>query len=124
MSKPAILTVDDDPQVSAAITRDLRNRYGSGYRIVRASSGAQALEVVARLALRGEPVALIASDQRMPGMTGIEMLEQAREHVAGASTCFSPRTRTPTSPSRRSTTSAWTTTCSNRGTRPRTACTR
>jgi len=84
VSKPAILTVDDDPQVSAAITRDLRNRYGSGYRIVRASSGAQALEVVARLALRGEPVALIASDQRMPGMTGIEMLEQAREHVAGA----------------------------------------
>ena len=84
MSKPAILTVDDDPQVSAAITRDLRNRYGSAYRIVRASSGAQALEVVSKLALRGEPVALIASDQRMPGMTGIEMLERARKHVAGA----------------------------------------
>ncbi|MDQ4091422.1 MAG: response regulator, partial [Actinomycetota bacterium] len=84
MSKPAILTVDDDPQVSAAISRDLRNRYGSAYRIVRATSGQQALEVVTKLALKGEPVALIASDQRMPEMTGIELLERARLHVAGA----------------------------------------
>ncbi len=84
MSKPAILTVDDDRMVLAAISRDLRNRYGNAYRIVRAASGAQALEIVAKLALRGEPVALIASDQRMPEMTGIEMLERARPHVAGA----------------------------------------
>jgi thioredoxin reductase (NADPH) len=84
LSKPAILTVDDDPQVSAAISRDLRNRYGASYRIVRASSGSQALDVVSKLALKGEPVALIASDQRMPEMTGIEMLEKARAHVAGA----------------------------------------
>ena len=84
VSKPAILTVDDDPQVSAAISRDLRTRYGNAYRIVRATSGPQALEVVAKLALKGEPVALIASDQRMPEMTGIEMLERARMHVAGA----------------------------------------
>ena len=84
MTKPTILSVDDDPQVSAAISRDLRNRYGGAYRIVRASSGAQALEIVTTLALRDEPVALIASDQRMPGMTGIEMLELARPHVKGA----------------------------------------
>lgn len=84
MSKPAILTVDDDPLVSAAITRDLRERYGAGYRIVRATSGQEALDVLARLALRDQPVALIASDQRMPGMTGIELLERARTHAPGA----------------------------------------
>ena len=84
MSKPTILTVDDDPMVSAAISRDLRGRYGGDYRIVRATSGAQALAVLTKLALRGHPVALIASDQRMPEMTGIEMLERARTHAPGA----------------------------------------
>lgn len=57
MSKPAILTVDDDPLVSAAISRDLRNRYGADYRIVRATSGAEALEALTKLALRNQPVA-------------------------------------------------------------------
>ena len=84
MAKPTILTVDDDLQVSQAITRDLRARYGEEYRIVRASSGAEALEVLAELALRDRPVALIASDQRMPQMTGIEMLGQSRLHAPGA----------------------------------------
>lgn len=84
MSKPTILTVDDDPMVSAAISRDLRNRYGDDYLVVRASSGTQALAVLAKLALRNQPVALIAADQRMPEMTGIEMLEQARVHAPGA----------------------------------------
>lgn len=84
MSKPAILTVDDDPAVSAAITRDLRNRYGSGYRIIRATSGAEALEALRTIALRGQQVALIASDQRMPGMSGIELLEQAMTHAPEA----------------------------------------
>jgi thioredoxin reductase (NADPH) len=84
MSKPTILTVDDDPLVSAAITRDLASQYGSAYRIVRAASGPEALAVLTTLALRDEPVALIAADQRMPQMTGIEMLEQARVHALGA----------------------------------------
>jgi thioredoxin reductase (NADPH) len=84
MSKPTILTVDDDPLVSAAITRDLASQYGSAYRIVRAASGPKALAVLTTLALRDEPVALIAADQRMPQMTGIEMLEQARVHAPGA----------------------------------------
>jgi thioredoxin reductase (NADPH) len=84
VSKPTILTVDDDPLVSAAISRDLVNHYGAEYRIVRASSGAEALAVLTKLALRDEPVALIAADQRMPQMTGIEMLEQARAHAPGA----------------------------------------
>ncbi|MGP8001488.1 MAG: FAD-dependent oxidoreductase [Streptosporangiaceae bacterium] len=84
MSKPTILAVDDDPDVSAAITRDLRGRYATDYRIVRAASGPDALRVLARLALRGQPVALIVADQRMPQMTGIETLERARSHAPGA----------------------------------------
>jgi thioredoxin reductase (NADPH) len=84
MSKPTILTVDDDAQVSAAIARDLTRRYGGEYQVIRATSGEQALSVLARLALRSQPVALIAADQRMPQMTGIEMLEQSRTHAPGA----------------------------------------
>ena len=84
MTKPTILAVDDDPGVLASITRDLRSRYGQDYRIVRASSGPQALEVLAELALRARPVALIASDQRMPEMTGVQMLEQAKQHALDA----------------------------------------
>jgi thioredoxin reductase (NADPH) len=84
MSKPVILAVDDDPMVSAAVARDLRSRYGADYRIVRAVSGPEALTALAKLALSDQPVALIVADQRMPQMTGIEMLQQARDHVPGA----------------------------------------
>ncbi|WP_299169126.1 FAD-dependent oxidoreductase [uncultured Arthrobacter sp.] len=84
MTKPSILTVDDDPQVSAAVARDLRSRYGPEFRILRASSGTEALEVLGKLALRDQSVALIAADQRMPRMTGIELLERARPHAPGA----------------------------------------
>ncbi|QIX28441.1 FAD-dependent oxidoreductase [Nocardioides sp. JQ2195] len=78
MAKPAILAVDDDVAVSRAITRDLRSRYGGDYSIIRATSGAEALATMAELALRDRSVALVASDQRMPQMTGIELLEQVR----------------------------------------------
>ena len=77
MTRPAILTVDDDQQVSAAIwpaTCDAATAATTG--IVRASSGDEALEVLAELALRDRPVALVAVDQRMPRMTGIEMLAE------------------------------------------------
>src|SRR4051794_12619568 len=84
MAKPTILTVDDDFMVSEAITRDLLARYGGIYGVVRTTSGAEALEVLAQLALRDRRVALVAADQRMPGMTGIELLEQARTHAPGA----------------------------------------
>ncbi len=84
MAKPAILTVDDDPQVSAAIARDLRSRYGADYRVVRATSGEQALDALTTLALRDQPVALIVVDQRMPRMTGVELLARARTHAPGA----------------------------------------
>jgi len=82
--KAAVLTVDDDPAVSQAITRDLRRRYGEEYQIVRATSGPEALTMLEKFALRDRPVALIASDQRMPVMTGVEFLEQAREHAPEA----------------------------------------
>ena len=70
------LAVDDDPMVLRAITRDLKGRYGAEYRVVRATSGAEALTVLAELVLRNRALALVVSDQRMPGMTGIELLER------------------------------------------------
>ena len=75
----ALLTVDDDPSVSRAVARDLRRRYGEQFRVVRAESGADALEVLRELRLRGTPVAALLADHRMPGMTGIEFLEQAMD---------------------------------------------
>jgi thioredoxin reductase (NADPH) len=79
MSRPTILTVDDDPQVSAALTRDLKRRYGSEYRVLPATSAVQALELLSTLALRTDPVALVLSDQRMPEKTGIELLGELQE---------------------------------------------
>jgi len=79
VARPAILTVDDDPSVSRAVARDLRRQYGEGYRIVRAESGAQALEALREIKLRGEQVALLLADYRMPAMSGIEFLEQAMD---------------------------------------------
>ncbi|WP_370616893.1 FAD-dependent oxidoreductase [Mumia qirimensis] len=75
----ALLTVDDDPAVSRSIARDLRRRYGSSYRIVRAESGGDALDALRELKLRGEEVAVLLADHRMPRMTGIEFLEQAMD---------------------------------------------
>ncbi|GFE71455.1 FAD-dependent oxidoreductase [Chroococcus sp. FPU101] len=77
MNKPTILTVDDDPEVLQAITRDLRRQYGDRYRIVRADSGQSALEAVEQLKLRNDSVSLFLVDQRMPHMTGVEFLEKA-----------------------------------------------
>ena len=84
MAKPTILTVDDDEAVISAVGRDLKRKYGKDYRVVSATSGAQALEIVGELALRGRPIALIASDQRMPQMTGVEFLERVREKAPDA----------------------------------------
>src|SRR4051812_31637524 len=84
MAKPTILTVDDDFMVSEAITRDLLTRYGGIYSVVRTTSGAEAVAVLTELALRDRPVALVLADQRMPGMTGIELLEQSRTLAPGA----------------------------------------
>ena len=79
MSKPIVLTVDDDPSVSRAVARDLRRRYAEEYRIVRADSGAEALESLQEIRLRGDRVAVLLADYRMPTMNGIEFLEQAMD---------------------------------------------
>ena len=71
--------MDDDPAVSRSVARDLRRRYGDAYRVVRADSGPLALDALRELKLRGDQVAVLLADHRMPGMTGIEFLEQAMD---------------------------------------------
>lgn len=78
VSRPVILAVDDDPQVLAAVTRDLRARYAERYQIVTAGSGSEALGAVTEIASRGRMVALFLADQRMPSMTGTEFLLEAQ----------------------------------------------
>jgi thioredoxin reductase (NADPH) len=77
MSKPVILAIDDDVSVLEAVVQDLRRRYGSSYRILRAGSGQAALDLANQLKQRSETVALFLSDQRMPGMNGTELLERS-----------------------------------------------
>ena len=82
-ARTAILTVDDDPGVSRSIARDLRQRYAEQHRIVRAESGAAALDALKEMRLRGDEVAVILADYRMPQMNGIEFLEAAMNVVPG-----------------------------------------
>jgi thioredoxin reductase (NADPH) len=76
--KPVILTVDDDPEVLGAVERDLRQHYRSDYRILKAGSGREALDAARQLRDRETPVALFLVDQRMPGMSGTELLREVR----------------------------------------------
>jgi thioredoxin reductase (NADPH) len=77
MSKPVLLTVDDDPEVLNAIERDLRVHFRADYRVVKASSGAEALDAVQQLKQRGSQIALFLVDERMPNMTGTQFLGEA-----------------------------------------------
>jgi thioredoxin reductase (NADPH) len=79
MNKPVLLTVDDDPEVLNAIERDLRHHFRSDYRVIKSSSGAQALDVLRELKQRGAQVALFLVDERMPHMTGTQFLLEAVE---------------------------------------------
>src|SRR5712691_441568 len=83
-NRTAIITVDDDPGVSRAVARDLRRCYGERYRIVRAESGPAALDALSQMKLRGDLVAVILADYRMPQMSGLEFLEQAMDVYPGA----------------------------------------
>ena len=78
-SRPVLLAVDDEPSVARAVERDLRRRYGRDYRVLRAGSGEEALATLREAKLRGTPIALLLVDQRMPGMSGVELLEAALE---------------------------------------------
>ncbi len=80
MAKPVILAIDDDPMVLSAVDRDLRKKYGQDYRIVPINMGSAAMQYLKQLQGRAEVVALFLVDQRMPQMTGVQFLEQAR-HV-------------------------------------------
>jgi thioredoxin reductase (NADPH) len=82
--RPAILAVDDEPAVLAAVARDLRRGFGEGYRILRATSGPEALDTLRQLRARGDQVALLIADQRMPGMAGTDYLVEARAIVPDA----------------------------------------
>jgi thioredoxin reductase (NADPH) len=77
MPKPILLAIDDDTSVLEAVVQDLRRHYGQDYRIVRAASGGAALDICRQLKERKDIVALFLSDQRMPGMTGVDFLQQA-----------------------------------------------
>src|SRR5262249_19343658 len=79
VNKPVLLTVDDDPQVLAAIRRDLRSRYREQYSVLSAKSGDEALATARELKARGDSLAMVISDQRMPGMPGNEVLARSRE---------------------------------------------
>jgi thioredoxin reductase (NADPH) len=78
-ARPMLLTVDDDPSVSRAVARDLRRRYGQDHQVLRAGSGAEALEALREIKLRGGRVAVMLADYRMPEMSGIEFLEAAMD---------------------------------------------
>jgi thioredoxin reductase (NADPH) len=82
--RPAIVVVDDEPTVLAAVARDLRRGFGERYRIVRVGSGEEGLDVLREVARRGEQVALLVADQRMPGLSGTDYLVRAREIVPTA----------------------------------------
>jgi thioredoxin reductase (NADPH) len=84
MAKPVLLTVDDDHEVLRAIERDLRRNYGKDYRVLRAESGQAAIDIVKELKVRNNSVALFLVDQRMPGMSGVEFLEESISHYPDA----------------------------------------
>jgi thioredoxin reductase (NADPH) len=84
MGKPVILAVDDDVSVLEMVVQDLRRQYGANYRIQRAASGQAALDTCDQLKKRGDTVALFVSDQRMPGMSGVEFLGKAMEFFPDA----------------------------------------
>jgi len=82
--RPLLLAVDDEPAVLAAVARDLRRGFGERYRVMRAGSGAEALEILREVRRRGQQVAMLIADQRMPGMAGTTYLTQARQLVPDA----------------------------------------
>jgi thioredoxin reductase (NADPH) len=82
--RPLLLAVDDEPAVLAAVARDLRRGFGERYRVMRAGSGAEALEILGEVRRRGQQVAMLIADQRMPGMEGTDYLAQARQLVPDA----------------------------------------
>jgi thioredoxin reductase (NADPH) len=82
--RPVILAVDDQPEVLSAVQRDLRARYSDDYRILGTTDGQEAIATIDELALRGTPLALIVADQRMPGVTGVDVLRSSLDKFPAA----------------------------------------
>ena len=78
--RPIILAVDDEPEVLRAVQRDLRSRYAADYQILGAGGGQEAIATIEELALRGSPLAMILADQRMPSVTGVDVLRASLSH--------------------------------------------
>lgn len=74
--RPVLLTVDDNPQLIRVIERDLKQQYGKRYSVLKAESGQEALKLVKKLKLQNESLALLLADQRMPGMSGVSLIEE------------------------------------------------
>lgn len=81
-TNPVILAIDDEPEVLSAVQRDLRRQYADDYRIVGAGSGEEAVQLIDEMAMRGTPLALILADQRMPKVTGIDVLRSSLSKFA------------------------------------------
>lgn len=77
MNKPIIFSVDDDPQVLRAISRDLRTQYNTEYKIISTTSAREALEALTDIKNSGDTVAMFLVDQRMPEMEGVDFLQKA-----------------------------------------------
>lgn len=77
--RPVILAIDDEPEVLSAVQRDLRSRYADEYRIMGAASGQEAIATIEELAVRGTPLALIVADQRMPNISGVDVIRASLE---------------------------------------------
>ena len=84
MAKPILLSVDDDSDVLRAIERDLRSKYGAGYRVIGSDTPEGALDLLKQLKVRNDSVALLLADQRMPRMDGVEFLQEAKTIFPGA----------------------------------------
>jgi thioredoxin reductase (NADPH) len=124
VTRPAILTVDDDPDVLRAVERDLRRHYSGDYRVVSADSGPAALDVLRELEQREIPVAIVVADQRMPGMTGVELLYETRELFPDVKTVLLTAYADTAAAIAAINKSDWTTTCSSPGIPPSRPCTR
>jgi CheY-like chemotaxis protein len=117
MAKPVILSIDDEPQVLHAINRDLRQHYGRNYRILKAGSGQEGLDILTELKKRNDTVALFLVDQRMPEMEGTEFLIEAMKFYPDARKVLLTAYADTEAASIRLN---WTTICSNLGIRQRT----
>ncbi|NQT25395.1 sigma-54-dependent Fis family transcriptional regulator [candidate division KSB1 bacterium] len=69
-NKPTILLVDDQVEVLHSLERLLKDQY----QVYKANNGAAALDL-----MKGNPISILISDQRMPGMTGVEFLSKSIE---------------------------------------------